>query len=186
MERGKKGVESVIEKFGNMPVRDISPESIEHGREAIDSFLKKYGEMPVSDLDAVDYVSSTWENRPKANMVKWLMTKASVSVDTLAAYLGCSRQYLNNKLTRDSFSFDDLVIAAYACGFTFTLTSNDEEDANRCAYRVDLVDYFKACDDEVLVRISEIEKESHEARRAEYESKKAELERMKREFGFED
>lgn len=165
----------------------------EAGKKFVADFLKKYGDLPVSslgevfpDVDPIDFVSATWEDRPKANMVKWLMSKGRVSLDTIAEYLGCSRQYLNNKLTRDSFSFDDLVIVAYACGFSFTLTSNSEDQEKRSTYRVDIVDYFKACDDDVLVRISDIEKKSKEAKRAEYESKKAELERMRQEFGFED
>lgn len=140
-------------------------------------FLKEYGDLPVSKLEPIYTVSKTWENRPKANMVKWLMDKSGVSLDTLASYLGCSRQYLNNKLTRDSFSFDDLVIAAYACGFTFTLTSNEVKDGKQDVYRVDLGEYFKASPD-VLDRISNIKNESVVADnlRAEYQKKMAELE----------
>ncbi len=140
----------------------------------------------LSDLSSIDMISPTWERRPKANLVKWLMQTGNVSMDTIAEYLKCSKQYLNNKLNRDSFSFDDLLIVAYACGFTFTLTSNEEDPEKRSSFQVDFVDYFRACNDSVLVRISEIENQSKAAKRAEYELKKAELERMKKEFGFED
>ena len=158
-------------------IASISPVTVLRGKEAVEAFLKEYGDLPVSSLDRIYTVSKTWENRPKANMVKWLMDKSGVSLDTLAAYLGCSRQYLNNKLTRDSFSFDDLVIAAYACGFTFTLTSNEVKDGKQDVYRVDLGEYFKTSQD-VLDRISTVKNESAAADllRADYQRKMAELE----------
>ncbi len=158
-------------------IASISPVTVLRGKEAVEAFLKEYGDLPVNSLEPIYIVSKTWENRPKANMVKWLMDKSGVSLDTLASYLGCSRQYLNNKLTRDSFSFDDLLIAAYACGFTFTLTSNEVKDGKQDVYRVDLGEYFKASPD-VLDRISNIKNENIIADniRAEYQKKMAELE----------
>ena len=168
---------SLINLDSDKRIASISPVTVLRGKEAVEAFLKEYGDLPVSSLEPIYTVSKTWENRPKANMVKWLMDKSGVSLDTLASYLGCSRQYLNNKLTRDSFSFDDLVIAAYVCGFTFTLTSNEEKDGKQDVYRVDLVEYFKASPD-VLDRISNKKNESVVADnlRAEYQKKMAELE----------
>lgn len=163
--------------------------NIELGKEALERLLKEIGDTPMSklrDMDAVDYDNPKWHDRPKTKILKWLMEQSGVGVDLLAEYLGCSKQYLNNKMTRDSFSVDDLIIAAYACGYEFTLTSNTEDKEKRESYVIHIDEYFKAVDDEVLVRISDIEKESKANIKAEYERKKAELERMKQEYGFDD
>mgnify|MGYP000910665905 CR=1 FL=1 len=163
--------------------------NIDLGRDALERLLKEIGDTPMSklrDMDAVDYDNPKWYDRPKTRIVKWLMDQSGVGVDLLAEYLGCSKQYLNNKMTRDSFSLDDLIIAAYACGYEFTLTSNTEDKEKRESYAIHIDEYFKAVDDEVLVRISDIEKESKANIKAEYERKKAELERMKQAYGFDD
>ena len=145
-----------------------------------------YKALPVNKkIAAVEPVSDTWKNRPKANMVKWMMKQSGTSLEEIAAHLGCSVSYLNNKLTRESFSFEDLLLAAYACGYTFVLVNNNEEISSEGSFRVDLLEHFKN-DQEVLARIDAIEEEKKQAKRAEYEAKKAELERMKAEYGFED
>ena len=147
-----------------------------------------YKSLPVNKKIApLEPVSNTWKNRPKANMVKWMMKQSGTSLDKIAAYLGCSVSYLNNKLTRESFSFEDLLLAAYACGYTFVLVNNNEEISSEDSFRVDLLSHFDNEEGEkVLARINAIEEAKKQAKRAEYEAKKAELERMKAEYGFED
>ena len=145
-----------------------------------------YKALPVNkNIAAVEPVSDTWKNRPKANMVKWMMKQSGTSLEEIAAHLGCSVSYLNNKLTRESFSFEDLLLAAYACGYTFVLVNNNEEISSEDSFRVDLLKHFES-EQEVLDRINAIEEEKKQAKRAEYEAKKAELARMKAEYGFED
>ena len=123
-------------------------------------------------------------------MVKWLMKRSGVGLDTIADYLGCSVSYLNTKLARDSFSFEDLILVAYACGYTFTLTDNAGED--EAVYRVDILKHFDISDPKVWERINAIEERilTQNQRREEYEKKKAaleaELERMKEEYGIKD
>lgn len=147
-----------------------------------------YKALPVNrNIAPVEPVSDTWKNRPKANMVKWLMKQSGVSLEEVAAHLGCSVSYMNNKLTRDSFSFEDLILAAYACGYTFVLVNNNEEISSEDSFRVDLFQHFENEEGKaVLERINAIEEEKKAAKRAEYEAKKAELARMKAEYGFED
>lgn len=164
-------VERVLEDIGNKKISDISEETISKGKR----FLEVYGDIPM-----VDIVSETWEKRKKTNLIKWMMMKSDVSVDRLAEFLGCSKQYLNNKFNRDSFSIDDLVIAAYACNFTITLLEN----AGNSKCRINPEDFFNA-EPKVWNRISSIMNSDRESKRAEYEQKKAELERMKEEFGFD-
>ena len=109
------------------------------------------------------------------------MMKSNITVDKLAEFLGCSKQYLNNKFNRDSFSIDDLVIVAYACNYTIALLENDGN--SQC--RVSPENFF---DEEsgTWERISMLKNNGKHNKRAEYEQKKAELERMKKAYGFED
>ena len=153
---------------------------------ALSALLKSHSALPVNKKIApVETVSETWSDRPKANMVKWLMKRSGTSLDTVAEYLGCTVNYLNNKLTRDSFSFEDLILVAYACGYTFTLVNNEKADETD-SFRVDLFQHFAISEPKVLERINRMEEEKIKAAREEYEQKKAELERMKAEYGFED
>lgn len=173
--KGRDITNRILKEQGGKKISDISPETIAKGKKFIDRFIEVYGDIPM-----VDVVSGTWEKRKKTNLIKWMMLKSNVNIDSLAEYLGCTKQYLNNKFNRDSFSIDDLVIAAYACNFTITLLENDGN--SKC--RIMPEDFFDANPD-VWNRISNIRNCDKESKRAEYEQKKAELERMKKEYGFE-
>ena len=81
----------------------------------MDRLLAVYGDIPM-----VEIVNGLWETRKKSNLIKWLMMQANLNMDSLAAFLGCTKQYLNNKFNRDSFSFEDIIVAAYACDYTIT------------------------------------------------------------------
>lgn len=151
------------------------------------ALTSKLDSMPVNKKTApVEPVSDTWKARPKANMVKWLMKDSGANLETVAEHLGCSVSYLNTKLARDSFSFEDLILVAYACGYTFVLVKNNEAIDYPAVHRVDLRSHFENSDPEVLERINAIEEKIQNEHRAEYEKKKAELERMKAEYGIED
>ena len=110
-----------------------------------------------------------------------MLLNSDISIDRLAEYLGCSKQYLNNKFNRDSFSIEDLIIAAFACDYTVALLSNDGSSKRH----IDAESFFGE-DKETWRRISNLKNDSVENKRAEYEQKKAELERMKKEYGFDD
>lgn len=165
----------------------IGPATIAVGGLVVNSLLKKYGTFAINGKTApVEPISETWQGRPKSNMVKWMMKQSGVGLDTIAEYLDCSVNYLNTKFARDSFSFEDIIIVAYACGYTFTLANNNGEDEP--VYRVDILKHFEHSAPEILKRIDGIEEKSQlmKEKREEYEQKKAELERMKAEYGFED
>lgn len=140
---------------------------------ALTAFKKKYNSFKINEKTApVDPVSEKWKTRPKANMVKWMMKQSGVGLESIAEHLGCSISYVNTKLARDSFSFEDLIIIAYACGFTFVLADNKGE--GEAVYRVDLIRHFENNEPEVLERIDQIEERAQ--KRDEYEKEKAEME----------
>lgn len=179
-------------------IPELGPVSIAAAGLVIGTLMAKYTDFLINRKTApVNPVSDTWKSRPKANMVKWLMKQSCVGLDTLAEHLGCTVSYLNTKLARDSFSFEDLIIVAYACGYTFVLANNNgEEDP---VFRVDIIRHFENSDPDVLERINAIEEraQTRAARREEYEKKKAEieqeyarqkaeLEKMREENGIEE
>lgn len=164
----------------------------------VEALTKKYSSFQVNEKTApVEPVSDTWKKRPKANMVKWMMRQSGVPLEQVAEHLGCTVSYLNTKLARDSFSFEDLILVAYACGYTFTLADNNGD--GEAVYRVDIIRHFENSSPEVLERLDEIEAKAQveQARREEYETKlaalekkkaelEAEFEQVKQEYGFED
>ena len=176
MKNGKKAIENLLREYGNEKLSDISAKTIEEDKNYVNQFMRCYGDIPMVDL-----VSGTWEKRKKTNLIKWMMIKSNITVDKLAEFLGCSKQYLNNKFNRDSFSIDDLVIAAYACNYTIALLEND--GSNQC--RVSPENFFGE-ESDTWERISMLKNKCKDDKRAEYEQKKAELERMKKVYGFED
>ena len=179
-------------------IPELSPVSIAAAGLVVASLMTKYTSFLVNKKTApLDPVSETWKDRPKANMVKWMMKQSGVSLETIAEHLGCKVNYLNTKFSRDSFSFEDLIIIAYACEYTFILANNNGEEEP--AYRVDIIRHFENSEPEVLERINAIEektqlqvtkRQEYEKKKAEiemeYKKQKAELERMKEEFGIED
>lgn len=61
-----------------------------------------------------------WNKRPKSYLVKWLMEQGKTNANDMARYLDCSKQYFDNKLNRNSFSFEDILLIAYANGYRIT------------------------------------------------------------------
>ena len=114
------------------------------------------------------------------------MEKSGRSITDIAESLGCTVPYLNNKLYRDSFSLDDIIIIAYICGYVLTFTSNNPEAKERSTYQINVQDYFNSKDPEALKRLYEYEKKMKKKKKVEYENLKAQLEKMKTEYGFED
>lgn len=175
-DRAGKTAEQFIAEIADTKLSDIPEGTIEKGKKYVDRFLAVYGDVPMIEL-----VSGTWKTRKKSNLIKWLMMQSDISMDGLAAYYGCSKQYLNNKFNRDSFSLEDIIVAAYACDYTLVLLANDGSKKRR----IDPESFFDE-DTKTWERISGLKAEVKYSKRAEYEQKKAELERMKQQYGFED
>lgn len=71
---------------------------------------------------------SHWKERSKSYIVKTLMFFGDVDIRRLAECLGISTAYFNNKLTRNSFSFDDMVTIANACSYDICFVSKDKSN----------------------------------------------------------
>ena len=78
----------------------------------------------LKEMKPLELVNSIWSDRRNSNLIKWLMQQSCLSAETLADYLGIKVSVFNNKLSRGAFSFHELLIAAYACDFSFVLSDD--------------------------------------------------------------
>lgn len=149
----------------------------------------KFSDRPLNRVEGIETIStvkSKWEDRPRSNIIKWLMDKSGRTLEEVAEGLGRSVPYLNNKIHRGSFSIDELIIVAYICGYNVTLTSNNPDEEEHSTYQIDVQEYFSNYDEDVLTRLHTYEKKLKDRRRAEYDELKAQLEKMKADYAFED
>lgn len=170
---------------GERRTTDASPSTVGLGRAAVEALLEEYGDIQLSRIEglpSVGTVSQTWRNRPKSNIVKRLMEKSGRTLDEIAEGLGCSKSYLNNKLHRDSFSVDDLVIIAYICGYAVAFIAKGADSDVQDQIQIDVEEYFSSYDDDALNRLKKHER----GNRLRYEELKARVAQMKAEYGFED
>ena len=55
MEDGKKAHDRILDKHGDMPIRDISPETIEQGKTIMEDLVQKYGDTPIKVRNTVTF-----------------------------------------------------------------------------------------------------------------------------------
>jgi len=134
-----------------------------------------------------------WNNRPKSYLVKWLMLYGNVACDEAAIALNISKSYFNNKLNRNTFSFEDIVAIAHLCGYEIGFKAYDDSiDEDHSAF-VATPKIF--CDNEIYERINKIyelreekirkdEEKLHHQK--EYLRMKQELAEYKTKYGIKD
>lgn len=166
----------------------------DNGQRIADRIIDEIGDSVVSELlDNVDEHKSSWEQRPKSFLVKQLMLNAGKDSGTMAKYLGCKKTSFNNKLSRDSFDFDDMVIIAEACGYHLSFVRNKPANDSTDELIIKFDEYYAIYDakpenkdKQVLRRFEEINKDTREVKYQVYLKLKKELERMQLDYGFSD
>ena len=165
-------VEKFIDQTSNMKVTDIPPDTSTKGQRFVDELQ----DISMYDLFVPD------DEKTRSAIIKKMAEISGTTIETLAKYLGCKTQSLRNKMFRNSFSIDDLLIAAHACNFSVILKNNLTGES----YPIDIVDFFKPHNEDVLVRLSDLDKQSRIEKQEEYNRLKAKLEEMKNEYGFDE
>lgn len=66
----------------------------------------------------------TYSDRKKSKIVIELIDEAHVTRKYVADQLKISLQYFNNKLNRNSFSFEEMIKIADACGYEVRMVSH--------------------------------------------------------------
>lgn len=116
----------------------------------------------MEDHSITERMDKTWGNRPKSKIVKSLMEVGHLNGRAVAEKLGVSVQYFNNKLHRNSWSFEDLIQVADACGYSFVLMPTDAAHMVMLDQRVDVYedgykDGYNQAKAEMLKKIKEME-----------------------------
>jgi hypothetical protein len=118
-----------------------------------------------------------FKTRQESNIIKWCLKQSELTRDKMAEAIGFNINVFNNKLSRSSFTFRELIIAAYMAGYDFALCSKN--DMNAPPIRITLEEYFNGnC--ETLSKIKE------SVYREKYDALKKELISMKIKYGFKD
>ncbi len=185
----KKATDHLIESVSDKLLSDIDRKAVETGMKTLEYVLKVLGDLPfseVSGVQAIKPVNKAWENKPRSNIVKQLMEKSGKTAEEIAASLGCTTTYLNNKLQRESFSLDDIIIVAYVCGYILTFVSNNQNEEDRDSFQINVQDYLKARNEKALFQLFEYNESVKKKKKEEYNDLKARLAKMKEEYGFED
>jgi len=171
----------MAKKRANKNMRNEIAHGTERGKQFVDSLLEQYGDMPIRQLGTI--ISEN--EQAKTVLIRWMMKNSGISLERLAKYLGCMPQSLRNKMVRDSFSFDDLVICAHACNCSIQIKNNSQEGDDGILV-IDPMDFFNSSDPEntILERLHELDQEDLAAKEEEYLKLKEELERMQAEYGF--
>lgn len=130
---------------------------------------------------AIPLVDKRWEDRPNSNIVKWMIENTGTPTVKVLSYLGCSKEYFNNKLQRNSFSVSDLILVSSACGYDVSFISQEGYNTRK----IDPEVYFSVSNKAALERISDYNKIFLKQKENEYKELKIKLEDMKERYGFE-
>lgn len=87
--------------------------------------------MPYTDVPVIPIVSVTYKNRRRSNLIKWLMREGGLTVQETADRIGTTKEYLNNKLVRDSFSIEDILRVSKAANKSVFIVDNETGKAMR-------------------------------------------------------
>lgn len=87
--------------------------------------------MPYTDVPVIPIVSKTYETRKRSNLVKWLMREAQLTVEGTADRLGITKEYLCNKLNRNSFTPEDILMIAKLANKSVFIVDNESGKAMR-------------------------------------------------------
>lgn len=151
---------------------------IDKGKAIIDKFVDINGDLTLGELE-----TGSWQNKKKSALMRWLMNqKTDLTREKLGKLFGSSKGAVDMKMSRDSFSIDELIIAAYAADYELVLRNK----ANGDEKTIDARDWFRNYDKDTFERLKSIHPEPTSAELATYERKKMELEQMKMEYGIKD
>jgi hypothetical protein len=114
-----------------------------------------------------------WKNRKKTGIVEKMRHAAGITIPELSNILCTSKEYINNKKNRNSFSFEDILKIATLCGYRIRFDRvNDAANSfvvDPNEFLENDESYLKAVDalkekrlremEELKIRISKLEKE---------------------------
>lgn len=101
------------------------------------------------------YINEIWNEKPKSRLVRYLMGKEKLLSETVSRLLGTTKSYFDNKLHRNSFSLEDILLIAKYCGYDMYLESPTDK------ILIDL-NAFDGLTDKMKIRIEMLKKRKEE------------------------
>ena len=103
--------------------------------------IKSLPNVPILSMFGV-----TYNDRPRSDIVISLLKASGISRKEAAMFLGTTITYFNNKILRNSFSFDDIVRIAYLCGYIVTFKYYGIDNERNKTYQINTHDFMdKSC-----------------------------------------
>lgn len=121
----------------------------------------------------IELTDPRWLDRPKSNLINWLLKNSNVKRQDLMVLLNVSRPYFENKMSRNCFSLEDILLAADLCNFSLALVSKKDRSVHELNFR------------DFVGDISEQSEKFLSLKRAEYDRLKEKAKKLEEEFGFE-
>lgn len=121
----------------------------------------------------IELTNPKWVDRPKSNLVNWLLKNSNAKREELAMLLGITRVAFDNKMTRNSFSVEDILLIADVCNFSIAAVSKTDRSVHELNFR------------DFVGDISEQSEKFLSLKRAEYDQLKEKAKKLEEEFGFE-
>ncbi len=120
----------------------------------------------------IELTDPKWKDRPKSNLINWLLKNSNVKRQDLMVLLSTSRPYFETKMSLNRFSFEDILLAADLCNFSLALVSKKDRSVHELNFR------------EFVGDISEQSERFLSMKRAEYDQLKEKAKKLEDEFGF--
>lgn len=120
----------------------------------------------------IELTNPKWVDRPKSNLVNWLLKNSNVKRQDLMVLLATSRPYFETKMSLNRFSLEDILLAADLCNFSLALVSKKDHSVHELNFR------------DFVGDISEQSERFLSMKRAEYDQLKEKAKKLEEEFGF--
>lgn len=121
----------------------------------------------------IELTDPRWLDRPKSNLINWLLKNSNVKRQDLMVLLNVSRPYFENKMSRNCFSLEDILLIADVCNFSIAVVSKKDHSVHELNFR------------DFVGDISEQSEKFLSLKRAEYDRLKEKAKKLEEEFGFE-
>lgn len=128
------------------------------------------------EVEVIRPLKKLWENRPKSNLIQFMMKQSGVDRNRLTRYFGKRVDLFNNKLNRNTFTFEEIVTAAYACGFNIAFIKDEK------IWLISRKDYMSPYAIDMAKKIFKEDLEDLEEKRKRYLALKAEMEKLEKEI----
>lgn len=100
-----------------------------------------YKELFLRDVPINPDIEKRWASRPKSKLVKYLMLESQTPREDIEKRLNTNHQYFDNKLFRNSWSFEDILAVADECGYEFRLDKRLFMELAKCNMANDVEAY---------------------------------------------